>query len=166
MIAAVGCAGSSADDTAAGGGQAISAGAPAAAATAAPQDPAVGNPARVAFMSAVHAKFDPMLHGQKVLYLVSFLKTEGGFTFMDAQLQPEPGPNVDWSNTDFAQDIDFLDLNTDQHGVQHVHFSAIAKKTGATYSGVDLVVAPTDVSFAGEDNPAVPKDIFPFPISE
>jgi hypothetical protein len=140
--------------------------APTAASAAAPQDPAPGTPERKAFMTAVHAKFDPMLGNQQVEYLVSFLKTKGGFTFMEAEIHPKTATNVDWSKTQFKDDVDLMDLNTDQKGVQHPRFSAIAKKNGSQYSDVDLVVAPTDVSFAGMDNPAVPKDIFPFTFPE
>jgi hypothetical protein len=159
------CANKSEDGATAGGGQALNAGSEV---THDVQDPAVGTPERKAFMAAVHTKFDPMLHGQEVRYLVSYLKTEGGFTFMQAQLQVTSGGNIDWKNTDFADAVanGFMDLMQDKNGVQHIWFSAIATKNGIDFSNVELDVAPTDVSFAGQGNPAVPKDIFPISLPE
>jgi hypothetical protein len=160
-MAAVGC-GQSDGGGSTGDDQNVTAAPAAATAAAAPQDPAVGTPERKAFMAAVHAKLDPMLGGQANEYVVTFLKTKGGFIFMQADLHPKSAKNIDWTKTSFKDDVDLMDLNTDQNGVQHVHFSAIANKNGQSFTNVDLNVAPTDVSFAGEENPAVPKDIFPF----
>jgi len=137
-------------------------------ATADDQSPAFGTPERAAFMRAIHAALDPKLNGQKNEYVVSWLRSKSGFTFMRAEVRGKGRP-IDWRRTSFAAEIEsgLFDLNVDDDGTTHVFFSALGQETGGgAYVALDLSVAPTDLSFAGQHLEHVPQEIYPFFLEE
>jgi len=132
------------------------------------QNPKVGHPDRVPFMKAVHKKLDPQLNGQTNEYLVSWLQSKSGWTFIQADIRGKNGKVIDWKNTAFKSRIasnDF-EIKKAHDGTPLVTFTALAKKNAAgVYEVKDVIVGSFivgDWAFA----PGVPESIRPFPLLE
>lgn len=122
------------------------------------QDPAPGTPERSAFIKAVHKTLDPQLGSQKNEYVVSWLKSKSGFTFLQAEVRGA-GTAVDWSKTDFAAQVK-SGAFADENGATKVIFTAAAKKSGDTYEVLEVIVAPFGFPQAGAAK-GVPAEILP-----
>jgi len=130
--------------------------------TAPDQVPAPGTAERRRLIKAIHAKLDPKLNGQANEFLVNWMKSENGFTFMQARWRGR-GKAIDWKKTAYKDEVDagVFDTVKDESGNEVAPISVLVKKEADGFGVLDSVVAPTDLSFAGTGYPGVPRSIYP-----
>jgi len=71
------------------------------------REPAAGTAERSDIMEAIHTDFlDAALHGQDNELVVRRIRVGGNYAFVDATVQAPGGGEIDWANSDFAQDVE------------------------------------------------------------
>lgn len=114
--------------------------------------PAKGTADRSALLEAARASVEGLL-GQRVLFQVSVLRTDGAWAFLEATpLAPGGGP-FDWSRTPYARDW-ANDMMSDV-------LMVLMMNDGSGWTVLDTIIGPTDVAWYGwTDSYGLPEALF------
>lgn len=98
--------------------------------------PGRGSKERAAIMDAARGPVSAAI-GQTVIFVVSVLRTDGEWAYLQATPKNPDGSDLDWAKTRFAED--FAD------GIMDDQVMVLLRKQGGRWSTVDHVIGPTDV---------------------
>ncbi|MDX2087097.1 MAG: hypothetical protein SFX73_04575 [Kofleriaceae bacterium] len=119
--------------------------------------PAPGTAARRELIRAIHEQgLDASLHGQPNELVVSWMRAGGDYAFATATVQAVGGGELDWSDSDYADDL--------EEGLfDGPNLSVFMEQTAEGWKVHALDVGATDVSWYGawERFSAVPCALFP-----
>lgn len=70
-------------------------------------EPVRGTDTRTALTTAIHEQFlDADVHGQPNELVISWIRAGGGYAFVSATVQAVGGGEIDWSDSEYAQDVE------------------------------------------------------------
>ncbi|MFD0986597.1 hypothetical protein [Methyloligella solikamskensis] len=123
------------------------------AAKSCPHTPAPGSPARKAILDTLRTDIQPQFN-QNVVFVISHFGVCGNWAFLQAEPQRPGGKPIDWSKTDYAQDVE------DDMCGGLIH--ALLFKRAGRWTVREKVICATDVPWVTwPEEFGAPRGVFP-----